>query len=522
MATGGRQDGLRSSEKQLPVICSYFNSPKGCDRERCAALHICYHFVTSECRYGERCRLTHSLETPGTRNRLFRLGWTPDQYPDLLRMLQMKYAPKNRFTRSLVPSVCFAYNCNSCNNGECPFVHLCYRHVMGRCPGRQCRQTPPLSHSLANAHNAQILTACGLGDVIFTKVISSLRNWPLRPRVCRRYNSNGCTLAGCKQLHCCYYFARGNCTYGARCRHDHHLNSWHNKIVLEFFGLNPFYALSIVREDIETAGIAGVETHPTAPLCPPSGGHMRRSVQQENADQGQEIRNAQVMDERDEALQSFSKMAEINQENEIKLKIAEKEKDAIQVEAEHKTLLAEEQGQFFSKTYEKLLAERDSLERSLLVAAENSFEYENIVTGLNEKLSSLELDFEKTQDERLAQIEERRSLLEEHKKLQDELDQERRKRREEDLARSEQLESTLICSVCLEMFVEATTLGCAHTFCGSCVSSVEQANGLCPMCRAPIRTKTRSITLDEMVSKALETMSEDRRTARQILLNERG
>ncbi|KAF0314410.1 E3 ubiquitin-protein ligase rnf8-B [Amphibalanus amphitrite] len=53
----------------------------------------------------------------------------------------------------------------------------------------------------------------------------------------------------------------------------------------------------------------------------------------------------------------------------------------------------------------------------------------------------------------------------------------------------------LECAVCLELFRRATTLGCGHTFCADCVRSTRR----CPLCRAPVTSAARSVTLDSII-----------------------
>jgi hypothetical protein len=57
----------------------------------------------------------------------------------------------------------------------------------------------------------------------------------------------------------------------------------------------------------------------------------------------------------------------------------------------------------------------------------------------------------------------------------------------------------LTCSVCLDMFVRPRTLGCAHTFCATCIGSFNALS--CPMCRKPIDSQPRpAIALEGVVA----------------------
>ena len=66
------------------------------------------------------------------------------------------------------------------------------------------------------------------------------------------------------------------------------------------------------------------------------------------------------------------------------------------------------------------------------------------------------------------------------------------------------LSSNLQCPICLEMFNQATTLGCGHTFCSACLQEARLKIGgsggdRCPLCRAPVTSAIRSVTLDNIV-----------------------
>lgn len=45
------------------------------------------------------------------------------------------------------------------------------------------------------------------------------------------------------------------------------------------------------------------------------------------------------------------------------------------------------------------------------------------------------------------------------------------------------MESELQCSICAELFVNATTLNCSHTFCKYCITMWKKKKKDCPICR---------------------------------------
>ena len=62
-------------------------------------------------------------------------------------------------------------------------------------------------------------------------------------------------------------------------------------------------------------------------------------------------------------------------------------------------------------------------------------------------------------------------------------------------------ETELQCSVCSEVFTEATTLSCGHTFCKHCIHEWQKQKSNCPVCRSDIKNMVAVKTLDQFVDK---------------------
>ncbi|ROL43035.1 E3 ubiquitin-protein ligase rnf8 [Anabarilius grahami] len=86
---------------------------------------------------------------------------------------------------------------------------------------------------------------------------------------------------------------------------------------------------------------------------------------------------------------------------------------------------------------------------------------------------------------------------------------------------TEVLESELQCSVCSELFIEAVTLNCAHSFCQHCIREWRKRKDKCPMCWQTITSQTRSLVLDNCIDRMVENLSADMRERRLGLINER-
>ncbi|XP_020855088.1 E3 ubiquitin-protein ligase RNF8 isoform X2 [Phascolarctos cinereus] len=83
------------------------------------------------------------------------------------------------------------------------------------------------------------------------------------------------------------------------------------------------------------------------------------------------------------------------------------------------------------------------------------------------------------------------------------------------------LENELQCIICSEHFIEAVTLNCAHSFCSYCINEWMKRKVECPICRQDIESKTRSLVLDNCISKMVEKLSSEMKERREILTNER-
>jgi len=108
--------------------------------------------------------------------------------------------------------------------------------------------------------------------------------------------------------------------------------------------------------------------------------------------------------------------------------------------------------------------------------------------------------------------------------LQAELEAEKEeKRREKELQRAESqqrrqsalnvsdLHSELLCSICQDWLVHASTIECSHTFCWACIDKwLWQKKFECPICRHEVkREPVRSLALDTIVQKSLEKGSSE-------------
>ncbi|CAG9820641.1 unnamed protein product [Phaedon cochleariae] len=85
----------------------------------------------------------------------------------------------------------------------------------------------------------------------------------------------------------------------------------------------------------------------------------------------------------------------------------------------------------------------------------------------------------------------------------------------------DEMEDEMQCSICSEMFVKATTLNCAHTFCKFCIETWKKNKSECPICRCRITSLTSTLVLDNVIEKIIQNAPEEMQKHRKELLEDR-
>eukprot|EP00057_Strongylocentrotus_purpuratus_P032613 XP_788216.3 PREDICTED: E3 ubiquitin-protein ligase RNF8 isoform X1 [Strongylocentrotus purpuratus] len=209
----------------------------------------------------------------------------------------------------------------------------------------------------------------------------------------------------------------------------------------------------------------------------------------------------------DTSLQEFSKqlaekdrsMKEEQEEMQRKLEESIREKEAqmlAQLEAEKQAVIEEKQ-----KVEEKL---QTALEKD---------------KGLEEEKQRL--------DEIIQQKEKEKTDME------DEMEASRLEREEEEKVKIENakraalddftnvMENEFQCSICSELFIQATTLNCSHSFCAYCIHTWFKRKNECPNCRVKTTSHSRSIVLDNYIDKMIEKLGDEAKQMRKEIIKER-
>lgn len=205
-------------------------------------------------------------------------------------------------------------------------------------------------------------------------------------------------------------------------------------------------------------------------------------------------------DEQINNLQSEKDLVEKNLHEELSKKLSEKDK-AYQQELEQQKSMLEQA--MLSKEHEKyvLIAElqaKEGLIEKYKSVEENQKQLESCLQELKKEIQEKENQLKKQQEvTKKVEIDAKQTVI-------------------------QTMEDEFTCIICQELFIEATTLPCAHTFCEVCLRLWMRKKKTCPVCRRRIKDKAvRSVVLDSAVEKMIDSMDDETKQRRKVLLRER-
>ncbi|NWU78714.1 RNF8 ligase, partial [Onychorhynchus coronatus] len=193
----------------------------------------------------------------------------------------------------------------------------------------------------------------------------------------------------------------------------------------------------------------------------------------------------------------------------------QKLQDQLCMEQEHQQQQVEELERTFCKEQQKLEGEKwqhgeENLKEQLAQVLQEASGYESH-HALMEELSRRKKDFEDI-------IRAKNKELEETKEEKEKV----RAQKEEVLNQmNDVLENELQCTICSEHFIEAVTLNCAHSFCSYCIDEWTKRKVECPICRQEIKSKTRSLVLDNCIDRMVEKLDVEMKEHRLTLIRKR-
>lgn len=236
-----------SRRAELPSVCKDYNAD-GCQRVDCRRLHVCYYWVNDKCLNDDHCSKKHTIDDVLNQCVLSALGWSHDHRHKAFQ--EMKFAYKSGRHPALIASkVCLDYSTSYCRSVRCKRFHVCHGFLLETClDANLCH----LRHDpMSGTHNAELAKELEFqSSRDLNRVLKkSLADVEISPSICDEYNiRRGCHKNYCNQLHCCKFFALyGNCRFKGECYKTHTLASFHNRKVLDRFGLSGHQALTRIR-----------------------------------------------------------------------------------------------------------------------------------------------------------------------------------------------------------------------------------------------------------------------------------
>ncbi|KAI1883395.1 hypothetical protein AGOR_G00231000 [Albula goreensis] len=188
------------------------NRPGNCDG--CGDLHLCRYFVCGNCKYRNKCKNSHDLDT--------------DYNTEVLRKVELQNLEQDELFHLLLqndpyllPEICKHYNRGSGDYGCCRFkegctnLHICLDFVLGSCEfGPACKRT----HAF-NLTATKILRGRGFGRGSKETLLKIYRNQHLITSSAGRTEPSDMSEVNGEEI--CLFHLRNQCTFGENCFRVH-------------------------------------------------------------------------------------------------------------------------------------------------------------------------------------------------------------------------------------------------------------------------------------------------------------
>lgn len=203
----------------------------------------------------------------------------------------------------------------------------------------------------------------------------------------------------------------------------------------------------------------------------------------------------------------------------------------------------------FNKQIKVLESEKENMEQKLQMELSNKLSEQDQLYQQElqeQKLALVQAMFDK-ENELVAQLKAKEGIIEKYKSVEEnqkELElcllELRKEIQEKDMKLKEQenvvskvessakqtviqtMEDEFTCIICQELFIQATTLPCAHSFCELCLKLWMRKKKNCPVCRRNIRGQAvYSLVLDSAIDKMVESMDDEAKLRRSEIRKER-
>ena len=224
-------------------FCPEAGEKGGCVSKSCNRLHLCPFFIKGSCKFGLKCKRSHSYGDEHTVRVLnhFRLGFlnTPSSISILQKIMKI-IVDESEIHRAAakrsVPDICKFYNKGTCTKEDnCPCLHVCEHFIDGDCKfGEKCKR----EHDFSDPHNRRVLEGYDMDGISELKVLQRLKGRErkrtvsassdgekpdkIMPQASNLNVSHSRAKSDKeKDTEICGFNLRGKCNYGNSCIHRH-------------------------------------------------------------------------------------------------------------------------------------------------------------------------------------------------------------------------------------------------------------------------------------------------------------
>ncbi|XP_030645815.1 protein mono-ADP-ribosyltransferase PARP12-like [Chanos chanos] len=213
--------------KTLLRICQ--NPPDKC--EQCETLHLCRYFVCGGCKYGDKCKHSHKLDSAHNSALLHRAGLQNLNETELFQLL-LQNDPQ------LLPEVCPHYNKGNGDHGSCRFkaactnLHICQHFLQDDCKFRaECKRAHAFDEKSTKILSGKNLSSANI-DIIYKIYKNKLLITHHKEKTVLKIpekkvkehpkQSSSTPISDADRNEICLFFIRRGCSFKDKCVRVHH------------------------------------------------------------------------------------------------------------------------------------------------------------------------------------------------------------------------------------------------------------------------------------------------------------
>ncbi|XP_001633051.3 protein mono-ADP-ribosyltransferase PARP12 isoform X2 [Nematostella vectensis] len=140
-------------------FCPKAKERQGCKDLNCGMLHVCPYYIKGKCAHGQKCRLSHKIQSSSLQN-FFPVSIEGYDNETLIKLMQKAVddtESERAAANNPIPDICKFYNnaLGCSKKDKCPFLHVCQHFVDGKCKfGDTCKRV----HHFKEQHNLEVLS----------------------------------------------------------------------------------------------------------------------------------------------------------------------------------------------------------------------------------------------------------------------------------------------------------------------------------------------------------------------------